>query len=392
MTSDLQITPELNFWSALLIICAGQSLFFSVIFFTHKKGNRIANKFLALLIFFFTLYFVFIAAFWSKYLIVFPNLIQTTAVVNYLWGPLFYLYTSELLEKNKSFNYKKLLHFIPAVVSTIYYSRFYFIEYEKKVNYAKLMVNDETYSGSLTTLLLGAVVIVHIFIYTFFAVKKIIGYSDKNKSAVNTLDFVNYKWLQKLSFGFVGFFFSWFVYEILMYSGIKYYVEVDYLITFFGVVVVYTTAIISLRQPEIISGASEIKGEPKYERTVISKEEAENYLSQLNSLMNDEKLFLNSELNIRMLAETLGISHHKLSQLINEFIKMNFSDYLNKFRIEEAKQRLVNPKYASMTVLSIAYDVGFNSKASFNNAFKKITGQTPTEFRTSESVSIAEKN
>ena len=392
MTSNLNVTPELNFWSILLIICAGQALFFSIIFFTHKKGNRIANRFLALLIFFFSFYFAFISLFWSKYLIVFPNLAQTTTIVNYLWGPLFYLYVSELLQKNKSFNYKNLFHFTPAAVSIIYYSRFYFIDHEKKVNYVKLMISDESYGGSATTLLLSAIVIVHIFMHTIFAVKKLKNYSEKNKAASNTLDFVNYKWLQKLSVGFVGFFLSWFIYEILMYSGIKYHVEVDYLITFFGVVIVYTAAIISLRQPEIISGTSEIKGEPKYERTVISKEEAENYLSQLNSLMNEDKLFLNSELNIRMLAETIGISHHKLSQVINEFTKMNFSDYLNKYRIEEAKQRLVNPNYASVTVLSIAYDVGFNNKASFNNAFKKITGQTPTEFRTTESVSIAEKN
>lgn len=171
MNADLQITPDLNFWAVLLIICAGQALFFSVIFFTHKKGNRIANRFLALLIFFFTLYFIFIAFFWSKYLIVFPNLIQTMSVVNYLWGPLFYFYVSELLEKNKSFSNKKFLHFIPAVISIIYYSRFYFIDYEKKVNLAKMMVSDETYSGSITSILLGAAVIVHIFIYTFLQLK-----------------------------------------------------------------------------------------------------------------------------------------------------------------------------------------------------------------------------
>lgn len=97
--------------------------------------------------------------------------------------------------------------------------------------------------------------------------------------------------------------------------------------------------------------------------------------------MVKNKPYLNNELTIQELAEQLNLSAQEISTYLNKDLGVNFFNYINSFRIEEAKQRLINPIYDNETLLGIAYDSGFNSKTSFNTLFKKETGMTPSEYK-----------
>ena len=87
------------------------------------------------------------------------------------------------------------------------------------------------------------------------------------------------------------------------------------------------------------------------------------------------------ELTLDQLAGQLSMKAKLLSQVINEVLGQNFFDFINRYRIQEARRLLTNPVDPKVTVLEILYEVGFNSKSSFNTLFKKYTGLTPTEFR-----------
>ena len=97
--------------------------------------------------------------------------------------------------------------------------------------------------------------------------------------------------------------------------------------------------------------------------------------------MKDDKAYRNPEYRLNDLSSAAGKSLHHVSQVINEKTGMSFSDFVNKFRVEEAKELLVSSKTSHFTILAIAYDVGFNSKTTFYNAFKKECGITPTRYR-----------
>ncbi|WP_159949816.1 helix-turn-helix domain-containing protein [Polaribacter septentrionalilitoris] len=97
--------------------------------------------------------------------------------------------------------------------------------------------------------------------------------------------------------------------------------------------------------------------------------------------MSKNKPYLNPSLSIRNLAAELNMNSRELSVLINQNLNQHFFDFVNEYRIEEAKSILKNPVKKEFTVLEILYEVGFNSKSSFNTAFKKHTGTTPTQFR-----------
>ena len=99
-----------------------------------------------------------------------------------------------------------------------------------------------------------------------------------------------------------------------------------------------------------------------------------------------EQIYLQEDLKLNHLAVELNISTHHLSQVLNEHLGKSFSDFINTYRIKHAQALLVNPAYQQHTILSIAFDSGFSNKASFNAAFKKYTGQTPSAFRKAHQV------
>jgi AraC-like DNA-binding protein len=95
--------------------------------------------------------------------------------------------------------------------------------------------------------------------------------------------------------------------------------------------------------------------------------------------MAAERPYLDSNLNLVKLAERLDLTPHKLSYTINAGYQLNFFQFVNQYRVEKAKELLLN-NHQNYTVLAIAFESGFNSKTAFNTTFKKICGQTPTEF------------
>ncbi len=115
----------------------------------------------------------------------------------------------------------------------------------------------------------------------------------------------------------------------------------------------------------------------KYRNSSLSN--SEELFQKVDTLVIEEKMFLSPELKINTLSERLETSVPHISQAINENKNISFSDYINGFRIDEAKKRLLVKK--PDTIFAIAIDVGFNSKATFYHAFKKLTNTTPTEFR-----------
>jgi len=103
---------------------------------------------------------------------------------------------------------------------------------------------------------------------------------------------------------------------------------------------------------------------------------------KIEELMQHEKLYTDLNFNRKMLAEYIGIKEHQLSTIISIGFKKSFSEYVNDYRIEQAKRLLLENPQNPVTV--IAYDTGFNSLTSFNRVFKEFTGLSPTEFRTTK--------
>lgn len=110
-------------------------------------------------------------------------------------------------------------------------------------------------------------------------------------------------------------------------------------------------------------------------------EEVKKIVPKLLSYMKENKPYLNEGLTLTELARQLGISRNHLSLVINTGVGDTFYTFINKYRVEEVKRLIADPKNANFTILSLAYEAGFPSKSSFHSIFKNVTGLTPTEYR-----------
>ena len=118
----------------------------------------------------------------------------------------------------------------------------------------------------------------------------------------------------------------------------------------------------------------------RYKRSSLSEEQRQNYINSILNFVKLERPYLNSELTQKELADNLQIASHHLSEIFNINFGKNFYSFINLYRVEEAKRIIVNDTQ-NITMLAIAYDSGFNSKASFNRVFKEVVGVTPSQYK-----------
>ncbi len=120
---------------------------------------------------------------------------------------------------------------------------------------------------------------------------------------------------------------------------------------------------------------------PGTRRAALPEKEFEKLKARLERLMRDERPHLEPTLTLADLAKTLGVNAGALSYMINHGFGINFNDFVNELRIREVKRRLAAGAAEKQTLLAIALECGFNSKATFNRAFKKFTGVAPKDFQ-----------
>lgn len=152
-----------------------------------------------------------------------------------------------------------------------------------------------------------------------------------------------------------------------------------------NLVVVFIVAYQSIGQKEIYNINNNSEADLDYleerpeRRKLMPDSELAMLKHELENVMTTRKPYLDSNINLVKMAEMLDISAHQLSYIINTGFNVSFFQFINQYRVERAKKLLLQNSN-NFTILAIAFESGFNSKTAFNSTFKKITGQTPTQF------------
>ena len=194
---------------------------------------------------------------------------------------------------------------------------------------------------------------------------------------------VNLNWLKYFLFTLFLAILIWFNNQFFDIAFIKDYSALGYLI------VIYLLSYFLLKQKEVFpfpqketEEIREIINPTDLSRTErIPASRIEPLSNRLMHLMTTEKHFLNPQLELPELAARVGLSAHELSYLLNQGLKQNFFEFVNGFRVEHAKQLLLSDDHSHLNILGIAFESGFNSKTTFNTAFKKVTGLSPSQFK-----------
>ncbi|MEM9998081.1 MAG: helix-turn-helix transcriptional regulator [Bacteroidota bacterium] len=160
------------------------------------------------------------------------------------------------------------------------------------------------------------------------------------------------------------------------------------------IVFVYAIGYFGLRQPAIT--APPVLPEPTapsaervpYARSGMAAEEAAEQRDRLVALMEAEHLYRRGDLTLQDLAGALSLTPHNLTEVLSTQLDQRFYDFVNSYRVREVQARLTDPAYADWTVLAIGLEAGFNAKSSFNAAFKRHTGMTPSQYRRQHATAV----
>jgi len=346
-------------------------LLLSVLFFVKTKGDCFANRLLALYTFLFAFEMLNNCLRWSGWLYT-GNFIHFDLTHFPLWliyGPLVFIYVRTIL-KGTRFRASDLLFLLPPVIVIWMLSPFYI---QNTTN--KLQIVKDGLTWQYATFPNYAIWLVITFMF-FYAINTYFTYSYKRR-----LGFRENKWLQWFVGSYFGFAFVFALYIFLVRFQIM-DPSYDYLIDIAIVFFIGMLSFFGFIQPEVFEGKSlkEILPFIKYKKTGLSLALSLEMKGKLLDIMQKEKPYLNHELRLDDISRLMNLSRNHTSQIINQHFNLSFFDFINRYRIKAAKNLLMNNDKNGLTTTQIAYDVGFNNRASFYKAFKKFTDLNPSEY------------
>ena len=375
-----------NIWAVIILFGGAQGLFLSIYLFT-KSENRNANKWLAFLLTAISLHLFEYGANISGITLQYPFLIALSYPLLFCLGPFYFIYCHCLLDRHYKVSRKTILHFIPALLVLLMMLPFYTMSVDQKMGFLQNLETNGRLKIPVEQLVFMAAHVAQTVIYVYAAYKFISKKEQELKEfSSHVLVVKKINWLNTFSLYFVVYLVLYFLLVGTLTFINSFQVQIDYVMLLITSLSLYAIGYSAIQSPEIFKSFPDLSFQSIEPNTQTSPTELRNgnkfpeLKQKLLQFMETNKPYLKTDLKISELADSLSVPYHQLSQLINDEFLVNFYDFINKYRVEDAKKLLIEDD-RNYKILAIAYEVGFNSKATFNRVFKKFTDLTPSEFK-----------
>lgn len=315
-----------------------------------------------------------------------PYLIGVDYPLALAYGPLLYLYARTLIEGR--YPRGSAWHFAPFVMLTVALIPFFLQPSEPKL---QLLSSTESSPGGHLLGVVNNAKLAHAFLYVVFTVFVLRRHGLRIKEQFSSLERINLTWLRNLMIAMIVVMvatltlYALSVREVGLVPGLGLNPESLYddytLLVLAGLV--YAIGFLGLRQPAVFHGKwdTERPSGPQYARSGMDAATAEQLQRRLMVTMEESHPYRSGDLTLKDLADAAGMSPHQLTEVLNTRLGVSFYEFVNGYRVREAQSRLRDAAYANLSVLAVGMDAGFQSKSSFNAVFKKMTGETPSEYR-----------
>jgi len=372
----------------VILSLAFQGIILSVmLFFLSKKIN--SNRWLAAFIFVVSysclVSEVVISGLPNKY----PWLIVEIPRLRMALGPLLYFYTQSLLSGNRKLVRRDYFHFSaliieagPQVLFILYVSKLIAVPVIQVIYHLKVMQFYFFGQGLFTEMPF----IFSMIIYTALSYKLV---QDSVNQEFSVQKFVAVKWLKNIIHIVFTLLAIWVVSIILSFLLKHNSVESDNLIMpLLTIVFAYGLGMVAyIRQGKMSAGDVLEYNKPPV-KIYLSDDDAHKYCQQLITFMEADKMYLNPAIKLDLVANKLFVPERVVSSLLNQHIGKNFNDFVNEYRVREAKTKLADASLGRLTIAAIGFDSGFNSLATFQRCFKQFTGLTPSQYQNSLKTKI----
>ena len=365
-----------NFLLSLVFAGIIQGIFLGVFILTSKKHKSKASLYLGLLILCFTLsnlqnaaYEIELVSGHTFNLIYLPYIFFTP--------PFLYFFVVNYLNPERLYKRVELLLYAPAVASVI-------ITFTHKAIALKTTNTDRenSFLELLVTLIDGYGDFVNVFLFLTIIVSlliKINNYEKERLLSKVTILQNQLLWLKILLTIILTVLIPWFIFTYIYFFDHKMFYTPMYVITS---LVIYLLGYIGIHKIGILNERKKIKSYLKEHSDIyILEKPKSNHIAQIEKIVIENRKYLDPNISLDALSEELQLSKSHLSRIINAELNTSFTDYINSLRVSEAKKLLLNSDFSNYTLVAIGLESGFNSKTTFNTVFKKLTNQTPSQFR-----------
>jgi AraC-like DNA-binding protein len=361
---------NIQFFEIISIIGITQGIFLSSLLLL-KKNNKAANYFLSVLITLVSLILLYNLFIRTGILKEYYSLSAFVNTVVFLFPTLHILYAIFLLDPVQKFTTRSLLHFIPFIFINIICIPVYL------QNEAAISLFDYIRSLNINNLVSS----IYSITIMLLVLRLLEQHTQKIKMNFSSIEKINLNWLKVIT-SIIIVFDILFILLLYLPTLLNFNPTIPNIILIvLMVLLIFITAIFGFKQPEIFHVFPSQSKSVKYKTSGLSEKKALEIEQTIVDFLKSKKPYLNENLNIDELSDNLNVTPAYLSQVLNERLGVNFYTLINTYRIEEAKKLIISSEYSHFKLEAIAYEVGFKSKSTFNAAFKKITGTTPSQFR-----------
>jgi AraC-like DNA-binding protein len=299
-----------------------------------------------------------------------------------LVAPLFLVYVSLIIRDGDRLSWKWSLHFIPAIIYAVYKFPFFMQDGNAKISYIERWFDNSIDIGArIENFTVMFVVAFQIVVY-FSIILRNLSTFKKKLNEVFSSDKIDLDWIRRFIFltvfifGAVG---------CALAAMTFFDVPLKTVYRFLPPVVVLSICYLAFHAAHQSDVTVGIKLSELQEMTLpvpsLKQHEIDGIAERLRSLMEIEKPYLEPNLTLPELAQKLGILRNQLSYVINNRFGTSFYDFINRYRVEEAKRIISDQNKASFNMLNIGMNVGFSSKTAFNVNFKKFTSMPPSIYK-----------
>lgn len=372
----MEITYSLLSTLNIIFLVQGLSFGFLLILLNKRQNRR--SLFLGIFVLLFALTNTSDTLFELNVLTLYPKLEYLPFNFYWLLYPVFYLYVKD----TSSFSGKRPYWILfPGIIEIL-------------VNSAVLCFNKETVFKITNSIwfdlydLLGILFSLIVVFRTFRLVNK---HLKVIKDQYTSLEYKELKWVKYFTIVILIYFGAGFINIVVLFTVLSNVVDdfiatTDIIYFFINVILLFWLVIKGFSQqyaPSLIKDESSGLKKSTVKDLILSDEETIESINLLKKLVKEEGLYKSVDLTIVDVSEKMNIHPKKLSVLLNSNVGLNFNQFINQYRIEDAKQLLNENKTNNLTIEGIAMEVGFKSKSSFYTAFKKVTNMTPVNFKNS---------
>ncbi|WP_420581531.1 helix-turn-helix domain-containing protein [Reichenbachiella sp.] len=362
--------PSFDTWTSLFLFVSLQALFVFIALFNLKGAQSQANKILGFLLLTFAVILFSYVLYWTHYNRQFPYLNGWYHPLLLISGVLFFLYV-RIITTGQPLKKSDWLHFLFPIgimlcLMPIYINNFQGGDRNNMVNPTVRPFLIIGFNAYLKVVYMGT--------YLFFAFR--LYYQ------ANLKDSYLKPWFNYLLISYSGYYLTIVLYYALVNFSF-FDVTWDYMISFAMSFFIFCVSFLGYIYPQVLAGkpVSNILLRHKYQNSGLTERGELELKEKLLSLMVEDELFLNNDLNLNQLALKANTTRHNVSLVINKYFNQNFFDFINAYRIKYVQALFLKPECQGEHVIQLAYRAGFNNKVSFNKAFKKFTGQTPLSYK-----------